>query len=288
MKAPPFDYRRAGSLDEVFAAFAEHGDAVQLLAGGQSLMAALNLRLSSPALLVDINDLHDLGGIQEQGETVRIGALARHAEVASHPLVARHLPLIARAMPHVAHPAIRNRGTFGGSLALGDPAAELPACAVALGAELVLESARGRRTVAAEEFYRGLYETAREPDEVLVEGRFAKPGPQRRAGFAELARRHGDFAIVGIAACARVGKGGALADLRLVVFGSESHPRLAQQARAAAEGADLSDASLARIAEALMDDIAPMDNLLGSAGYKRALARVLCRRVLAQMRAPTP
>ena len=284
MKAPTFDYRLANSLDDLFDAFDEHGDEAQILAGGQSLMASLNLRLSSPALLVDINGLDDLAGIDgDEAGGLRIGALARHAAVAADPLIAGRLPLIARAMPHVAHPAIRNRGTFGGSLALGDPAAELPACAVALGAELVLQSRAGRRTVAAEDYYLGLYETARAPEEILVEGRFAKPDPKQRCGFTELARRHGDFAIVGIACVARIVEDTTLSDLRLVVFGSESHPRLAANARAAAEGADLSEASRARIAEALMADIEPMDNLQGSADYKRAIAGVLCRRAIGQM-----
>ncbi len=169
MKAPRFSYVRAESLEQVLRLLAEHGDDARILAGGQSLVPVLNMRLSQPKLVIDINRLDALRGISLQGGLVRIGALARHAEVMSSDIVARHLPLIAEAMPHVAHVAVRNRGTFGGSIALADPAAEMPACILALGATLVVESTRGRRTIAADDFFQGLYETAREPDELLVE-----------------------------------------------------------------------------------------------------------------------
>jgi carbon-monoxide dehydrogenase medium subunit len=149
MKAPHFRYARPATVEETFALLARHGEDAAVLAGGQSLLAALNMRLAAPALLVDINRLAPLAGIEERGDHLRIGALTRHAEVAASPLVARHAPLIARAMPHVAHVAVRNRGTFGGSLALADPAAELPACAVALGARLVIVFARCPLTLPA-------------------------------------------------------------------------------------------------------------------------------------------
>ena len=168
MKPPRFSYARAESLDHAVRLLAEHGDEARILAGGQSLMPTLAMRLSQPSVLIDINRLDALKGIHDGDGTVRIGALARHVEVMNSPIVARHLPLIAEAMPHVAHVAVRNRGTFGGSIALADPAAELPACILALGATLVVE----RRAAAddpAEEFFHGLYETAREPDEILVE-----------------------------------------------------------------------------------------------------------------------
>ena len=155
MKAPKFSYVRAESVAHAVQLLAEHGDEARVLAGGQSLMPALNMRLSQPRLLVDINRLEALSGIALENGQVRIGALTRHAEVARSPLIGRHLPLIAEAMPHVAYVAVRNRGTFGGSLALADPAAEMPACALALDATLVVESVRGRREIAAARLLQG-------------------------------------------------------------------------------------------------------------------------------------
>ena len=168
MKAPSFDYARPTSLPEAFALLERHRDGARILAGGQSLMATLNMRLSAPEILVDINAIEGLSGIALDGEMLRIGAMTRHFEVERSALVARHAPLIAQAMPHIAHAAIRNRGTFGGSLAFADPAAELPACAVALSARMVLQSSRGRRTVTAAEFFQGLYRTALAQDEIMV------------------------------------------------------------------------------------------------------------------------
>src|SRR2546428_1307842 len=163
-------------------------------------MTTLNMRLSAPEILVDINRIEGLAGITFADGVLRIGAMTRHFDVEHSALVARHAPLIAQAMPHVAHPAIRNRGTFGGSLAFADPAAELPACAVALGARLLLESARGRRAVEAKDFFRGLYSTALAADEILVAAEIPVAKPGARYEFAELARRKGDYALIGVAA----------------------------------------------------------------------------------------
>jgi carbon-monoxide dehydrogenase medium subunit len=281
MKAPHFRYARPATVEEALALLARHGEDAAVLAGGQSLLAALNMRLASPVLLVDINRLAPLAGIEERGDHLRIGALTRHAEVAASPLVARHAPLIARAMPHVAHVAVRNRGTFGGSLALADPAAELPACAVALGARLVLQSARGRRAVPAEAFFKDLYTTDRAADELLIEVEVPKR-PGWRVGFGELSRRQGDFALVGLAAAADTA-GGAVRELRLVYFGAESHARLAAQAAAAARGRRLDDRAAEAIAAALDHDLEPMGNLQGRPDTKLHLAKVLTRRVLAEL-----
>ena len=185
MKAPKFSYVRAESVAHAMDLLAEHGEEARILAGGQSLMPTLNMRLSQPRLLIDINRLAALRGISLEGDRVRIGALTRHVEVANSPIVARHLPLIAEAMPHVAHVAVRNRGTFGGSIALADPAAEMPACALALGATFVVESARGRREIAAKDYFKGLYETARQPDELLIEALIPAKRPGRVAVFME-------------------------------------------------------------------------------------------------------
>ena len=235
MKAPRFAYVRAESLDQVLVLLAEHGDDARILAGGQSLMPTLNMRLSQPLLLIDINRLDELKGISLEGEEVRIGGMTRHSEVLDSPVVADHLPLIAEAMTHVAHVAIRNRGTFGGSIALADPAAEMPACVVALDASLVLASSRGRRTVEARSFFKGLYETDRADDEILIEVRIPIAKPGYASSFMELARRHGDFALAGVCCHAKV-DGVTLSDVRLAYFGSEDRPRFAQAAVAAAEG----------------------------------------------------
>jgi carbon-monoxide dehydrogenase medium subunit len=243
-------------------------------------MPTLNMRLSQPRLLIDINRLEALGGIALADGVVRIGALVRHAEVMGSQVVARHLPLIAEAMPHVAHVAVRNRGTFGGSVALADPSAELPACVLALGAELLLASRRGRRTVAADDFFLGLYETARESDEMLVEVRVPVQPPGVVSVFSELSRRNGDFAIAGLALTARFERG-ALGEVRLVYFGSESRPTLARRAMAALAGRAIGAESCEAACAALAGDLDPVANTFGSAATKLHLQRVLTRRALA-------
>jgi len=169
LKAPKFNYIRAESRQQALELLDQLGEDGRILAGGQSLMPTLNMRLSQPDTLIDINKVSDLSGITLDNDVVRVGAMTRHVEVANSPIVAEHLPLIAEAMEHVAHHAVRNRGTIGGSIALADPAAEMPACVLALGATLAVESINGRREIAAEDYFKGLYETAREPNELLVE-----------------------------------------------------------------------------------------------------------------------
>jgi carbon-monoxide dehydrogenase medium subunit len=280
VKAPRFSYVRADSVGHALRLLAEHGEEARILAGGQSLMPTLNMRLSQPRLLIDINGLPALAGIAVEGGAVRIGALTRHAEVARSPIVARHLPLIAEAMPHVAHVAVRNRGTFGGSLALADPAAEMPACALALDATLVLESVHGRREVAAGDYFKGLYETARRPDELLIEAHLPVLRPGTVPVFLELARRHGDFAIAGLAFTLRMDKG-VVADGRLVYFASEVRPTLALAALAAIKVRRLDHEAKEAAAAALAGDLRPMSNAQGSAKMRLHLQRVLTRRALA-------
>ena len=176
MKAPEFSYVKPGFLGEVFDLLDRHGDRARVLAGGQSLLASLNLRLSEPELLVDITGVPGLSGIAVSGQTVRIGALTTHRQIETSAEIARHLPLLAQAVRNVAHVAIRNVGTFGGSIALADPAAEYPACAIALGATFVLAARAGERRVKAREFFRGLYETALRPGELVTAGEFPLAG----------------------------------------------------------------------------------------------------------------
>lgn len=197
MKAPAFAYAKPASLAEALALL-EHPGA-KVLAGGQSLIPSLNMRLSSPELLVDISGIADLHGISVRNQVVRIGAMTTHATIEKAPEIKKHLPLLAEAVPHIAHVAIRNRGTIGGSLALADPAAELPACAVALKGVLVIKNKNGERRVEADKFFKGLFETDLKPDEILTAAEFPAAKKGDRSVFLELARRQGDYASVGLA-----------------------------------------------------------------------------------------
>jgi carbon-monoxide dehydrogenase medium subunit len=270
---------RPESLDQALQLLAQHGDDARILAGGQSLMPVLNMRLSHPRLLIDINRIAALKGISMRDGYVRIGALARHVEVMNSALVLDMLPLIAEAMPYVAHVAVRNRGTFGGSIALADPSAELPACILALGAQVIVQSTRGRRSIPAEEFFLGLYETARKPDELLVEVLIPGQEDDQVSVFMELARRHGDFAIAGLACHARC-MDDTVNEGRLVYFGSEVKPTLAIRAMAALNGRKWSRAVSEAVNAALADDLDPIDNIFGAPATKLHWQRVLTQRAL--------
>jgi len=274
LKPAPFGFARAQSVDDAVALLARYADA-RLIAGGQSLIASLNMRLSAPRLLIDINALDELKQIACDGDTLTLGALVRHAEAERSADVARHAPLIAQALPHIAHPAIRNRGTIGGSIAYADPAAELPACLLALGGAVEITGPAGRRTVRAADFFKGLFETALGSNEVLTAVRVPIARPDSRFGFAELARRHGDYALVGLAAAARA-EGAALRDVRLAFFGVGATPVRAQAAEAALERGEDAVAALAH-------DLDPADDVQASAATKKQLAGVLLRRVAAQL-----
>ncbi len=258
---------------------AEHGDDARILAGGQSLMPMLALRVARPGVLVDINRLAGLSGVGVREDGIFIGALTRHSALERSEEVRRHLPLLAMALPHVGHPAIRNRGTFGGSCALADPAAELPACAVALGARFVIRGRTGEREVAASDFFRGLYATALDAGEMLLGARFPLPPADAFSGFAELAPRHGDYATVGIAAHGRIA-GGRFVDPRLVFFGCGDRPVRARAAAAALDGQAAGAKSIDAALAALEADLDPRGDLRASAALRRHLASVLARRVL--------
>ncbi|MGB7257238.1 MAG: xanthine dehydrogenase family protein subunit M [Pseudolabrys sp.] len=283
MKPSPFAYKKARSLDEAIALLGEHKDA-RLLAGGQSLIATLNMRLSSPSLLIDINGIDKLAGIARKDGAkdgaIEIGALTRHVQAERSGEIAKYAPLIARAMPQIGHPAIRNRGTIGGSIAFADPAAELPACLLALGGEADITGPKGKRTVKAEDFFKGLFETALGPQDVLTAIRVPAASAQTRVGFAELARRHGDYAIVGLAACARAdGKG--LADVRLAYFGVGATAVRARKAETALTGATIDDKRLDAAVAAL--ELDPSDDVQATGATKKHLAGVLLKRVAKQL-----
>jgi carbon-monoxide dehydrogenase medium subunit len=282
LKAPAFDYVRARSLADALSLLQRHGEAAKIIAGGQSLVPALNLRLVAPSLLVDIGGLAELKGISVDGGVVRIGALTRHVELQRAPEIASHAPLIAEAIRHVAHPAIRNRGTIGGSLAQADPASELPACALALQATIVVAGPQGERRIAAEDFFRGLFETALSPHDVLVAVEVPAIRPDERSAFLELARRSGDYALVGLACHARLADG-VLRELRLAYFAIGTKPTLAINAAKQLVGKPLSEASIADAQAALAQDLAAQDDIHASSATRGQLARVLLRRVLAAL-----
>lgn len=280
MKPAPFAYAKARSVAHAIELLAT--DDARLLAGGQSLIATLNMRLSQPALLVDINGISGLDRIALKNGDVEIGALVRHAQAERSAEIAQAAPLIALALPHIGHPAIRNRGTVGGSLAFADPAAELPACVVALGGEIEIVGPNGQRTINAEEFFKGLFETALTPRDMLTAIRVPAASAGSRVGFAEFARRQGDYAMVGLAACAQA-DGKRLKDVRLAYFGLGATPVRARKAETA-----LADGDVEGAVSALADDLEPSNDMHASSEVKAHLAGVLLRRVARQLgRAPS-
>jgi carbon-monoxide dehydrogenase medium subunit len=281
VKPAPFAYAKAHSLDHALWLLASEPEA-KILAGGQSLIATLNMRLSAPPLLVDINGLGELATIARTGDWLEIGTMVRQREAERSTDIARGAPLIARALPFIAHPAIRNRGTIGGSIAFADPAAELPACLIALDGEMDVQGSGGQRRVKADEFFRGLFETALEAGDILTKIRIPAAREDERFGFAELARRHGDYALVGLAAKA-MASGASLKDFRLVYFGVGATPIRARGAEKALANSDLVSAIAA-----LSNDLAPHDDVHASAAARRHLAGVLLRRVLEDMRGAKP
>lgn len=280
MKPAPFAYAKARSVAHAIELLATHD--ARLLAGGQSLIATLNMRLSQPALLVDINGISGLDQVTLKNGDVEIGALVRHAQAERSAEIAQAAPLIALALPHIGHPAIRNRGTVGGSLAFADPAAELPACIVALGGEIEIVGPNGQRTINAEEFFKGLFETALTPRDMLTAIRVPAASAGSRVGFAEFARRQGDYAMVGLAACAQA-DGKRLKDVRLAYFGLGATPVRARKAETA-----LADGDVEGAVSALADDLEPSNDMHASSEVKAHLAGVLLRRVARQLgRAPS-
>jgi carbon-monoxide dehydrogenase medium subunit len=259
LKAPAFAYAKPRSLEEAFELLERGGDGAKILAGGQSLIPSLNMRLSSPQLLVDITALPGLAEIRLDRGVLRIGALATHAQIERSEDVRRHVPMLAQAVAHIAHPAIRNRGTLGGSLALADPAAEYPACAVALQATVVVQGRNGERLIPAPEFFTGLFETALEPGELVVAAEFAAIKKDEGSVFLELARRHGDYAIIGLAAH-KTAK-----ECRLAFLGAGTKPVLVKATTFAG-------------AQAALEKLEPPADLYHSSATKRQLAKVLVAR----------
>jgi carbon-monoxide dehydrogenase medium subunit len=282
MKPPPFAYVAPRSLDEALALLARHGDDAKVLAGGQSLVPALNLRMMAPAVLVDINRVPELGGILQTGAEITLGALTRHRQLERDPAIARAVPMLASAAPHIAHLPIRSRGTMGGSLSHADPAAELAAVCLACDATMVLRGPGGEREVPAAQFNLGVFTTALAPGELLVAIRFPAWPATRPHGFQEVARRHGDFAICGAAVTVDLQPDGRCGDARIVIFGAADRPLLRPDAAAALQGQTPTLSLLREVAELAAEGLDPGSDLHASADYRRRVAPSLVRRALAQ------
>src|ERR1700694_651567 len=276
MKASAFSYARVTSVANALELLVAHGDKAKVLSGGQSLMPAMNLRLISPELIVDIGEIAELREIAVRGDVLSIGALTRHVDILSSPEIAAHAPLLTEAVAHVAHPAIRNRGTIGGSLAHADPASELPACMVALNATIIVRGQTGERQIAAGNFFTGIYETALSAQELLVAVEVPVARKSAAHYFHEFARRHGDYAITGLAAQAIV-DGGVFSDLRMAFFAVGDRPVLA---KAAARLLDVSvtPAVLSDALTAFHEELDPHDDQQAAASMRRHLAKVLMGR----------
>lgn len=279
MKAPAFSYARPRQLAEVLALLDRHRDEARLLAGGQTLLATLNMRLSEPALLIDLQGIAELRGLQLSSTVLRIGAMVTHSEIEASSDVARHAPLLAMAAPHIAHRAIRNLGTFCGSIAYGDPAAEWPACLLALDGVVVARSVAGERRIAAKDFYTGLYTTTLQPHEMIVACEIPLANAGQRFVFDELSRRHGDYAVVGLAASARV-QDGLLSQVRLAWLGTGSMPQRSLAAEQALEGKFFSEAVAAQASQALRSELQIEGDLTHSPAAKQHLAGVMLKRAL--------
>ncbi len=284
MKPPPFEYLAPRSIDEALAALAQHGDGAKLLAGGQSLIPAMNFRLLSPSVLIDMNGIEELaiGGPLDDGG-VRLGAMTRQSQVEKSQLVAERVPLLHDTMPYIAHPQIRNRGTIGGSLVHADPASELPAVCLALDANFHARSASGTRIIPAQEFFQFLFTTALAPDEILMAIDFPALSPTTGWAFVEFSRRLGDYALLGLAALVSVDRRGRIDGARLVYLNAGETP---VDARAAAQmliGEAPSDELFRAAAHhASTQEIAPMGSVHATPDYQRHLARILTVRALRQ------
>jgi carbon-monoxide dehydrogenase medium subunit len=279
MKAPSFSYVRPETIAEAIGLLSSSPDDSRILAGGQSLVPMLNLRVVSPSILIDVNQISALEGITVESEKVHLGALTRHVELETASEISTHLPLLSLAAPHIAHPAIRTRGTFGGSCAFADPSAEIPACSLALDATFVMAGPNGERRVLAQDFFVGPLTTALKPDELLLRAEFPKPKPGYVSAFGELTRRKGDFALVGIAAYGSTSQR-RFSDLRIVIFGAGDKPVRAIHLENALQDQNASPDSIRRVMTALDADIDPRDDLHAKSETRRHLAKVLAVRVL--------
>ena len=284
MKAAAFDYVKPKALHEALSLLEEAGEDARLIAGGQTLLATLNMRLSEPSVLIDITDIAELKGISVVGNSLRIGALVTHTEIEDSELVAKHAPLLKAAAPHIAHRAIRNLGTWGGSLAYGDPAAEWPACSLTLHATMIIQGPAGERRISAKDFFIDLYTTSLEPDEILVATEIPLASKQEVFYFHELARRHGDYAVAGLAAVAQK-QGDVLTNCAFTFFSVGATPVMATAAQDLVDGKKLNDELIAQAVAAARNEIEAIADITNSAEAKQHLIGVLLERGLKHMAA---
>ena len=282
MKAAAFDYVKPESLTEVLGLLAEAGEDARLIAGGQTLLATLNMRLSEPSILIDITNLSELKGIKLDGKCLRIGALVTHTEIEDSDLIAKHAPLLKAAVPHIAHRAIRNLGTWGGSLAYGDPAAEWPACSLTLDATMIIHGPSGERKVAAKDFFIDLYTTSLASDDILVATEIPVSDGAQVFCFQELARRHGDYAVAGLAAVAQK-QGDVLTQCKFTFFSVGATPVMAFKAQALIDGKKLNEQLISDAVKVARAEIETIADLTNSAEAKQHLVGVLIERALKQM-----
>jgi len=280
MKPAPFKYIAATSPEHALALKAQHGDDAKFLAGGQSLIPAMNFRLARPAILIDINEIEGLAGTRSRAQAVGVGPLTRYRALQRSEGFTQLFPLIGEALPHIAHPQIRNRGTIGGNLSHADPASELPAIAIALRARFRVRSAKRERSIEASEFFRGALTTDLQPDEMLVEVELPAPKPRSGSCFMEIARRRGDFAIVGVAATVTLGERDQCAEVRLSLCGVGETPVDASSAADGLIGQAPSDQAIREVAASLQGLIEPGGNVHATADYQRHIAGVLAERAL--------
>ena len=282
MKSAAFDYVKPKALQEALSLLEQGGDDARLIAGGQTLLATLNMRLSEPSVLIDITDVAELKGISIVGDSLRIGALVTHTEIEDSELVAKHAPLLKAAAPHIAHRAIRNLGTWGGSLAYGDPAAEWPACSLTLRATMIIHGPAGERRISANDFFIDLYTTSLEPDEILVATEIPLASKQEVFYFHELARRHGDYAVAGLASVAQK-QGDVLTNCAFTFFSVGATPVMANKAQDLVNGQKLNDELIAKAVAEARNEIEAIADITNSAEAKQHLIGVLLERGLKHM-----
>ena len=280
MKPPIFDYVVAESREHALAVLQEHGDDARVLAGGQSLVPLMSFRLAKPALLLDINRLEGLDSIEENGGRLRIGALTRQCELLTHPLIAEHCPLLRAATEFIGHPAIRNRGTVGGSVAHADPAAELPVLLQVLDADIEVCSSGSRRTMAADDFFMGLLMTGMNPDELLTGISFALPAGNAGWGFHEVARRHGDFALVAAAALVTLDARGAVAEAAVALGGIADRPLRVPAVEDTLKGVVPAEEAIEAASHRVSDTVTAVGDIHAGEAYRAHLGQVLTKRAI--------
>lgn len=282
MKPYDFSYIRVATVAEALSALDKHNGEAKILAGGQSLMATLNMRLSAPEMLIDINDVEELKGITLKDGKLKVGALTRHVEIQKSVDIAQHVPLLKLAVEHVAHAAIRNRGTHGGSLAFADPAAEFPACAIALNANLIIRSLKGERQVSARDFFHDLYETALQENEILLAIEYPLANPATVSVFREFTRRKGDFATAGLILNAEK-DGDKLKNIALVLFGIANTPILASSTAAQLVNREITDSLIESAQAALVDEIDVIGDMYAGAEMKLQLIKHFFKQILKEV-----